>query len=71
MSVLQASVGTDVEILDRFVQVLCLVDIDCYEFQNSVLSDDTDHHWSASLVVIINDWYSPCPRVNHSSACFI
>jgi len=71
MSILQASVGTDVEFLDWFVQVLCLVDIDCHELEDSVLGNNTDHHRSASLIVVINDWDSSRSRMHHSSTCFI
>lgn len=71
MSVLQAGVCTDVEFFDWLVQVLRFVDIDCHELEDSVLGDDTDHHWSASLIIVINDWYSPCSGMHHPSTCFI
>ena len=71
MSILQASVGADVEFLDWFVQILRFVDIDCHKLEDSVLGDNTDYHRSAGLIVIINDWDSSRSRMHHSSTCFI
>ena len=63
--------STDGHILERFLELLNLLDIDGDEFENTVLGDDADNGFAAGLVVHVDKRYPPGAALEHAAKCFV
>lgn len=64
-------VCTDIKLLQRLSQLLCLLDVHSDEFQYAVLSDDANDHGSTCLVIAVDNGDTPGARLEHLAACFV
>lgn len=68
---LNSTVSPYMKVLERFLKHLCLSHIHCDKFENSVLSDNADHHGTLCFVVDVNKWDTSSTGLQHSAASFI
>ena len=56
---------------EGFAEKLSFRDVDCNEFQDTILGDNADYHGSFGLIVDIYEWYPTSPRFEHTAASFV
>lgn len=67
----QIFVGSHIDLLQGFLQIRRLLDVDGDELQDAVLRDDAHDHVSLRLVVDVDQGYPPCSRLQHPAACLV
>ena len=67
----QLIVGAKSDHAQRLPELLGRRDVDCHEFQDSILCDDTGDHSSLGLGVVRYQWYPACSGGKHLPAGFV
>ena len=68
---LQIFVATKLEMSQRFPKQLSLMNVDCNEFEDAVLSDNADNHGPSSLIVNIDQRNPAGSSLQHATTCFV